>query len=63
MYMSPADGYRKIYYRFRGAKTEESRTKFWKESHSRGTMFVGGICSRGVAKLRFVEPAAKISSD
>ena len=37
-------------------------TKFWKESHPKGVMFVAGVCSRGKTKLRFVEPGAKIDS-
>jgi hypothetical protein len=62
VYLNHTNGVRKVYYEFRGERTQESWTKFWKESHPKGVMFVGGICSRGVTKLRFVDPGVKINS-
>ena len=63
VYLSHTNGIRQVYYEFKGERTEESWTKFWKESHPKCVMFVGGVCNRGVTKIRFVEPGAKINSD
>ncbi|OQV24202.1 putative Adhesion G protein-coupled receptor L4 [Hypsibius exemplaris] len=62
VYLTNCKGRRKIYYEFRGERTEESWTKFWKESHPKGVMFVAGVCNRGKTKIRFIEPGAKINS-
>lgn len=62
VYLTHTNGIRKIYYEFRGERTEESWTKFWKESHPKGVMFVAGVCSRGKTAMRFVEPGAKINT-
>lgn len=62
VYLTHANGVRKIYYEFRGERSDESWTKYWKESHPKGIMFVAGVCSRGKTKIRFVEPGAKINS-
>lgn len=51
-----------VYYEFKGETTEENWTKFWQQSHPKGVMFVAGICSRGVIKMRLVEPGAKINA-
>jgi hypothetical protein len=53
----------RVYYEFEGERAEKSWTKFLKESAPKGVMFVGGVCSRGVTKLHFVEPYAEINSD
>ena len=62
IYLTHVNGVRKVYYEFKGERTRESWTKFWKESHPVGVMFIGGVCSRGTTKLRFVDPGAKINS-
>ena len=62
VYVTNCNGRRRIYYKFKGEQTPEIWTKFWKESHPKGVMFVAGVCSRGKTKLRFVEPGAKIDS-
>ncbi|OQV14516.1 hypothetical protein BV898_11238 [Hypsibius exemplaris] len=63
VYRTDTNGIRKIYYEFWGERSSESWTKFWKESHSRGVMFVTGVCSRGKTAIRFVKPGAKINSE
>ncbi|OQV25967.1 hypothetical protein BV898_00105 [Hypsibius exemplaris] len=60
VYLTNCKGRRRIYYEFRGERTEESWTKFWKESHPKGVMFVSGVCNRGKIKICFIEPDAKI---
>lgn len=62
VYLTHCNGRRKVYYEFKGERSEESWTKVWKESHPKGVMFVAGVCSRGKTKIRFVEPGAKINS-
>ncbi|OQV14456.1 hypothetical protein BV898_11298 [Hypsibius exemplaris] len=63
VYPTDVNGIRKIYYEFRGERSLESWTKFWKESHPKGIMFVAGVCSRGKTAIRFVKPEAKINSE
>ena len=63
VYLTHINGIRRIYYEFRGERTEESWTKFWKKSHPKGVMFFAGVCYYGKTKLRFVEPQAKINAD
>lgn len=63
VYLTDVNGIRKIYYEFRGERSPESWTKFWKESHPKGVMFVAGVCSRGKTAIRFVKPGAKINSE
>ena len=62
VYLTNVGGRRHVYYELQGERTEESWTKFWKVSHPNGVMFFAGVCSRGVTKLRFIEPGAKINS-
>jgi len=63
VYLTNVNGRRKLYYELRGGRTDESWTKLWTVSHPIGVMFFAGISSRGVTKLRFIEPGAKINSD
>ena len=62
VYVTNCNGRRRIHYKFKGEQTPEIWTKFWKESHPKGVMFVAGVCSRRKTKLRFVKPGAKIDS-
>ncbi|OQV12166.1 hypothetical protein BV898_13583 [Hypsibius exemplaris] len=43
VYLTDTNVIRKIYYEFRGERSPESWTKFWKESHPKGVMFVAGV--------------------
>ncbi|OQV11980.1 hypothetical protein BV898_13774 [Hypsibius exemplaris] len=76
VYLTDVNGIRKIYYaearprgwqtrlcyyEFRGERSPESWTKFWKEPHPKGVMFVAGVCSSGKTAIRFVKPGAKIN--
>jgi inhibitor of nuclear factor kappa-B kinase subunit alpha len=63
VYLTHVNGQRQLYYKFRGKSTPESWTKFWRQKHPKGVMFVAGISYRGQTKLRFVPPGAKINSD
>ncbi|OWA50170.1 hypothetical protein BV898_14695 [Hypsibius exemplaris] len=63
VYFPDVNGTRKIYYEFRGERSPESWTKFWKESHPKGVMSVTGVCSRGKTAIRFVKPGANIKSE
>jgi hypothetical protein len=63
VYLGHTSGIRRVYYEFKGERTQESWKTFRKESHPKGVMFVGGLCSLDVTKLRFVEPGAKRYSD
>ncbi|OQV14613.1 hypothetical protein BV898_11232 [Hypsibius exemplaris] len=62
VYLTDVNGIRKIYNEFRGERSPESWTEFWKESHPKGVMFVTGVCFRGKTAIRFVKPGAKINS-
>ncbi|OQV13733.1 hypothetical protein BV898_12048 [Hypsibius exemplaris] len=62
VYLTDNNGIRKIYYEFRGERSPESWTKFWKESHPKGVMFLAGVCSREKTAIRFVKSGAKINS-
>jgi len=44
VYLTHINGIRRIYYEFRGERTEESWTKFWKKSHPKGVMFFSDVC-------------------
>ncbi|OWA52901.1 hypothetical protein BV898_17343 [Hypsibius exemplaris] len=61
VYLTNCKGRQNIYYKFQGKRTAENWTKFWKESHPKGVMFVAGVCNRGKTKIRFIEPGAKIN--
>ncbi|OQV16148.1 hypothetical protein BV898_09783 [Hypsibius exemplaris] len=63
VYLTDINGIRKIYYKFWGEWSPERWTKFWKESHLKGVMFVAGVCSRGITTIRFIKPGAKINSE
>ena len=63
IYLSDTGGERKMYYEFKGRKTEESWTKIWKSSHPVGVMCFMGVSYWGKIKLRFVEPKAKINQE
>ncbi|OQV20031.1 hypothetical protein BV898_06034 [Hypsibius exemplaris] len=63
VYLTVFNGIRKIYYEFRGERSPESWTNFWKESHPKGVLFVAGVCSCEKTAIRFVKPGAKINSE
>ncbi|OWA54052.1 hypothetical protein BV898_18474 [Hypsibius exemplaris] len=63
VYLTDVNGIRKIYYEFREKRSPESWTKFWKESHPKGVMFVVGVVSGRKTAFRFVKPGAKINSE
>ncbi len=61
--MTHVNGQRGIYYQFGDEPVPQSWKKKWRQAKPQKIMFVGGICSRGVTKLRFILPGAKINSD
>ncbi|OQV12441.1 hypothetical protein BV898_13317 [Hypsibius exemplaris] len=63
VYLIDVNRIRKIYYDFRGERSPESWTIFWKESHPKDIIFVAGVCSRCKTAIRFVKPGAKINSE
>ena len=63
VYLTTANGQRRIYYEFKGEKTEESWRKFWEVSHQKSVMCFTGVSYWGKTELRFVEPKAKINAD
>ena len=62
IYLTSVRGVRRIYYEFKGEKTEESWRKFWEVRHPQGVMCFMGVSYWGKSKLRFVEPKAKINA-
>lgn len=63
VYLSNVGGLRRVYYEFKGEKSEESWQKFWQVRHPVGVMFFAGVSYWGKTKLRFVEPKAKINAN
>ncbi|OQV22168.1 hypothetical protein BV898_04015 [Hypsibius exemplaris] len=57
------NGIRKIYFEIREERSPESWTKFWKEFHPKGVMFVAGVCCRRKTAIRFVKLGAKINNE
>ena len=62
IFLTYVNGVRRIYYEFKGQRTEESWTKFWKERHPNGVMCFMRVSYWGKTKLRFVKPGAKIDA-
>ncbi|OWA51167.1 hypothetical protein BV898_15661 [Hypsibius exemplaris] len=62
VYLTNCKRRQRIYYEFRGEHTEESWTKFWKESHPKNVIFIAGVCNCGKTKIRVIKPSAKINS-
>ena len=63
IYLTNTGGNRKIYYEFKGEKTEDSWRMFWSKLHPEGVMCFMGVSWYGKTELRFVEPKAKINAD
>ena len=53
IFLTYMNGVRRIYYEFKGRRTEESWTKFWKERHPKGVMCFMGVSYWGKTKLCF----------
>ncbi|OWA53773.1 hypothetical protein BV898_18194 [Hypsibius exemplaris] len=45
VYLTNVNEIRKIYHEFRGERSPESWTNFWKDSYPKGVLFVAGVCS------------------